>query len=194
MTISPLDNAIRKTLNNRRVFWMPQKLIGKADWSILKLSIENGKTDDVQSILSKAKNGVIDSIKNESDPRKKVHLEDAKNLLDGLRTQIDQRSSIVTLLFDMLDEFGPLRNNLPDMENFGKVIEGHNRPTVEQFFLYKMQKEQDRKRKYALYALIEIVIELYESHVNPLEIAFFVRKIDSLSQIMEVLKCQKSKS
>ena len=190
MTTSPLDHAIRKALNDRRIFWMPQKLIDRVVWSNLKLSIKSGKTDDVQSILSGAENAVCNLISSERDPRKKGHLKDAKKLLAGLKTKIGQQSPFVAYLLDMLDEFGPLLSNLPNMEDFGKVIEGYNHSTAEQFFLYKIQKEKNRRKKDALCTLIEIVKELYKSHVNPLEIAFFVRKIDSLPQIMEVLQCQ----
>lgn len=190
MTTSPLDHAIRKALNDRRIFWMPQKLIDRVVWSNLKLSIKSGKTDDVQSILSGAENAVCNLISRERDPRKKEHLKDAKKLLAGLKTKIGQQSPFVAYLLDMLDEFGPLLSNLPNMEDFGKVIEGYNHSTAEQFFLYKIQKEKNRRKKNALCALIEIVKELYESRANPIEIAFFVRKIDSLPQIMEVLQCQ----
>lgn len=190
MTVSPIDYAIRKALNDRRIFWMPQKLIDKTNWSNLKLSIKSGKTDDVQNILSKAENAVCNLINHERNLRKRRYLEDAKKLLAGFKTKIGQRSPFVTRMLDMLDEFGPLLSNLPNMEDFGKVIEGYNYSTAEQFFLYKIQKERNGRKKDALCALIEIVKELYESRANPIEIAFFVRKIDSLPQIMEVLQCQ----
>jgi len=76
------------------------------------------------------------------------------------------------------------------MEDFGKVVEGHGRPIAEQYFLYKIQKEKDQRRRTALAGLFEVVKGLYDQRVDPLEIAFFVRKIESLTQIVEVLKCQ----
>lgn len=145
MTVSPLDHAIRKALNDRRIFWMPQKLIDRADWSNLKLSIKKGKTDDVQSILSAAENAVCNLISSEGNPRKRGYLQDAKKLLTGLKTKIGQQSPFVTHVFDMLDEFGPLLSNLPNMEDFGKVIEGYNYSTAEHFFLYKIQKAKSKK-------------------------------------------------
>lgn len=190
MTVSPLDHAIRKALNDRRIFWMPQKLIDRADWSNLKLSIKKGKTDDVQSILSAAENAVCNLISSEGNPRKRGYLQDAKKLLTGLKTKIGQQSPFVTHVFDMLDEFGPLLSNLPNMEDFGKVIEGYNYSTAEHFFLYKIQKAKSKKQKDALSVLLGIVQQLYATRVDPLQIAFFVRKIHSLPQIMEVLQCQ----
>lgn len=190
MTVSPIDYAIRKALNDRRIFWIPQKLIDKTNWSNLKLSIKSGKTDDVQNILSKAENAVCNLINYERDLRKRRYLEDAKKLLAGFKTKIGQRSPFVMRMLDMLDEFGPLLSNLPNMEDFGKVIEGYNYSTAEHFFLYKIQKEKSKKQKDALSALLGIVQQLYATRVDPLQIAFFVRKINSLPQIMEVLQCQ----
>ena len=87
-----------------------------------------------------------------------------------------------------MDSFGPVRCNLPDTEDMGKVIEGYGRPTVEEFLSYKIQKEREQRRQQALVALFEEVRRLYDQHVEPLQIAFFVRKIDSLNQIVEVLR------
>jgi len=167
---------------------MPQELIGSNDWAELRKAFNQSDASTASSIVSTAKGRLAEKMKVERDPKKKSHLEDARQLLDGLENHIKRASPVVGNILTQLDCFGPLACNLSknELEDFGKVIEGHSRPMVEQFFLYKIQKDQ--RRQQALIALLEEVKRLYDQHVEPLEIAFFVRKIDSLTQIVEVLK------
>lgn len=193
MIANPLETAMRLVLNDRRIFWMPQEIINKSDWSEFRKALGKNDKARLASFLELAEKTINGHLTKEQDNRRKRNLEDAKALLINLKTHVDKGSPLVRNLVDHLDTFGPLRPNLPNMEDFGKVIEGHGRPTAEQFFLYKIQKEQAQHRRDALIALFEVVKELYEQHVNPLEIAFFVRKVDSLTQIVEVLKWSPSK-
>ena len=94
-------------------------------------------------------------------------------------------------MFLALDRYGLVKSNLPSssvLEDFGKVIENHNRSTVEQYFLYKIDKERNRFRRKALKKALEYLKELYAMKLDTLEIAFFIRKLDSLTQFMEVIK------
>ena len=52
---------------------------------------------------------------------------------------------LVRNLVQPLNNFGPLLSNLSknELDDYGRVIEGHNRTTVEQFFLYKIHKEKN---------------------------------------------------
>jgi hypothetical protein len=193
MTANPLEAAMRLVLNDRRVFWMPQEIISKSDWSEFREALERNDKDRLTSVLESAGKTITVRINEEQDNKRKENLEEAKALFTGLKTHVDEGSPLVRDLVDQLDTFGPLRSNLPNMEDFGKVIEGYGRSTAEQFFLYKIQKEKSPRRRDALIALFEVVKELYEQHVSPLEIAFFVRKVDSLTQIVEVLKWLPSK-
>lgn len=72
------------------------------------------------------------------------------------------------------------------MEDYGKVIENHNRSTVEQFFLYKIDKAKAYQKR-ALRKTLEYLKELHAMNLDTLEIAFFIRKLNSLTQFMEVL-------
>ncbi len=188
MTANPIEAAMRHVLNDRRIFWMPQELIDKVKWSEFREALRKGDMVSATSVLDSAEKAITSRISNERDATKRKHLEDAKALLLGLKNYTAKGSVLVRGLADQLDAFGPLRPNFPNLEDFGKVIEGHSRAIAEQFFLYKIQKEKDQRRCDALAALFEAVKELYDKHVNPLEIAFFVRKVESLTQIVEVLK------
>lgn len=187
MTDNPLDVAICKALNDRRIFWMPQVLIDKNHWAKFKEATEKGDKDTALQIVGEAKVKIQALISKESDSGKKNHLKDAQKLLAGLETNTCSNSSFVQNLVNQLDCFGPIKPNLPNMEDFGKVLEGYSRPTAEQFFLYKIQKEKYPRKKKALSAIFEVVKDLYEARIEPLKIAFFIRKIDSLTQIVEVL-------
>lgn len=188
MTANPIEDAIRIVLNDRRIFWMPKELIKESDFSAFKDALSKLDTGLALKLIGQSKEAIERDIKREPDRHKKRHLEDALRILNGLETRVKQDPSFVRSLLDQLKSFGPVRCNLPNMEDFGKIIEGHSRPTAEQFFRYKIQKEKDARRQKALMSLYEIVIKLYDQRVEPLEIAFFVRKINSLGLIVEVLK------
>ncbi len=188
MTANPLEEATRRVLNDRRIFWMPQELINKAEWVKIREAFSRSDSLVTLKVIAQAKDNLAKKISAEKDPKEKQHLEEARRLLNGLEDQVRKASPTVRQLLEQLESFGPLVCNLPNLEDFGKVIEGHGRPTAEQFFLYKIQKEKDQRRRQALTALFEVLRELYDRRVEPLEIAFFVRKIDSLTQLVEVLK------
>ncbi|MFQ5802020.1 MAG: hypothetical protein ACE5JQ_03875 [Candidatus Methylomirabilales bacterium] len=193
MTSNPIEAAMHRVLNDRRIFWMPQELIDRANWSEFREALWRDDKSRAAAVLESAEKMLTTRINNERDNTRRSHLEDAKALLIGLKTYVNEGSVLVRDLAQRLDTFGPLRPNLPNMEDFGKVIEGHSRPTAEQFFLYKIQKEKHNRRRDALAALFEVVKGLYGQRVDPLEIAFFVRKVESLTQIVEVLRWQASR-
>lgn len=188
MTANPLEEAMRRVLNDRRIFWMTQELIGKADWAKLRDALSGGDSDTALGVVASAKDSIAKRINAERDPRNRQHVESAQQLLSGLEAKLKQAPSSVTRVLELMDSFGPVRCNLPDTEDMGKVIEGYGRPTVEEFFTYKIQKEGEQRRRQALVALFEEVRRLYDQHVEPLQIAFFIRKIDSLNQLVEVLR------
>lgn len=186
MIANPLEEAIRRVINDRRIFWMPQELINKEEWARLKEAAYKSDINTCRQVLTVAKDALAAKLRVERDQKRKRELEADRALLERLEVHIQADSS--RRLLELLESFGPLRANLPNMEDFGKVIEGHSRPVAEQFFLYKIQKEKDQRRRQALMALFEEVKRLYDQHVEPLEIAFFVRKVDSLTQLVEVLQ------
>jgi hypothetical protein len=175
---------------------MPQELINKEKWSEFCEALRRNNKAMAFSVLDSAEEAITTRINNERDNTKKKHLEDARRVLSGLKTHVSNESPLVRSLVDQLDNFGPLLSNLSrnELDDYGRVIEGHNRTTVEQFFLYKIHKEKNDRDRQAHTSLFQVVQGLYDQHVDFLEIAFFVRKLDSLTQIVEVLKWQPSKS
>ena len=90
-------------------------------------------------------------------------------------------------MFDKLNSFGIIECKLPNMEDYGKVIENHSISTVEQYFLSKIDRASVYQKR-ALKKTLEYVKELYAMNLDILEIAFFVRKLNSLALFMEVIK------
>lgn len=188
MISNPIEEAIHSALNDRRIFWMPQELINKSNFSALKDALSKLDKSLVIKIIGQSKGDIEGKIERERDFSRKRYLDDALRLLNSLETRINQDPLFVLNLLNQFESFGPVICNLPNMEDSGKIIEGHSRSTAEQFLLYKIQKEKDGRRRQSLIALYEIIIKLYDKRVEPLEIAFFVRKINSLGIIVEVIK------
>ena len=105
----------------------------------------------------------------------------------SLKKAYDQKPYILEQMFDKLDSFGIIECKLPKMEDYGKVIENHNCSTVGHYFLSKID-EAGGYQKRALRKTLEYVMELYAMNLDILEIAYFIRKLDSLTQFMEAIK------
>lgn len=194
MTDNAVEAAIRQALNDRRIFSMPQEIMDRTTWSEFRLTLRREDKKEALALLERAEDAMRVRIKAEGDSKKRQSWEEAKQLVMGLRSYLTADSVFVRELADKLDSFGPLKSDLPNMEDFGKVIESHSRPVAEQFFLYRIQKEKDQRRGDGLRAVFEVVKVLYERRTDPLEIAFFVRKIQSLKETVEVLKWRRSRA
>lgn len=196
MTANPLEEAMRRVLNDQRIFSPPYDresrnhiplLFNKNEWAELRQSFIEKDTDRFRALVDQKITG-LDQNEIFASKWRKSKLREMRKLGFSLQNLFTDDPYVLGQLFNIFNDFGLLECNLPDMEDFGKVIEGHSRPTVEQFFLYKIKKEKNYVRRQALVALLEVIKELYDKRVEPLEIAFFVRKIDSLTLFVEVLK------
>lgn len=106
-----------------------------------------------------------------------------------MKKAYNQKPYILEQMFDKLDSFGLVECKLPNMEDYGKVIENHSISTVEQYFLSKIYSDSTSAyQKRALKKTLEYVKELYAMNIDLLEIAFFVRKLNSLALFIEVIK------
>jgi len=82
------------------------------------------------------------------------------------------------------------------MEIFGKVIERYDISIIEYYFVEKINKEisyknvQRRisKKGRALEKILEYVKELHAAGISSEEIAYFVRKLNSLENYWEVIE------
>lgn len=189
MTAKTLDEIMRRVLNDPDIFYISYTIFDEAEWKNIGEEFQKGNFAEVNAGIHK-KIDQLQSALNYERNRKK-ELEKAIKLTEALKSAINNKPYILKEMFSTLDRFGLVKSNLPSysvLNDFGKVIENHNRSIVEQYFLYKIDKEKKRFRRNALKRTLEYLKELYTMKFDTLEIAFFIRKLDSLNQFMEVIK------
>lgn len=180
--MSKIDEVFKKILNDRDIFWIKKEIFSEIEWNNLKTvkdQKEMVKKIDRKLMLLKEEK------KSKSNEKEKV-LNSCINLCENLKKIIEDKPNILNQLFENLKCFSLVHCNLPNMDDYGKVIERYNISIVEQFFLDKIKRENNQHRKKALQKVFEYVKELYNANVSPLEIAYFVRKLDSLTSLWEV--------
>lgn len=183
--MSKMDEIFKKVLNDRDIFWIKEEIFSESKWSALK---------EVSRHPEKYKRVVRQKIEElEDETNRTTHndrrndIEKSKQLCKNLLNALEQKQNILNQMFKYLDSYDLVKCNLPSMDDYGKVIERYGISTVEQFFLDKIKREKDKHKKKALAKVLEYVKELYNANISPVEIAYFVRKLDSLKIFWEVL-------
>jgi len=184
MTNKTLEDIIKRILNDPDVFYIRYTIFNSAEWDELSKEYQKGNLDNVTSKIGQKINSLETKFKSQRNDRR---LQNAIKLAEGLKNAIKNKPYILKQMFSTLEKFSLIKCNLPTMEDYGKIIENHNRSTVEQFFLYKIDRARGYQKR-ALRKTLEYLEELYAMNLNILEIAFFIRKLNSLTQFMEVIK------
>ncbi len=199
MTTKRLDDVMRRILNDTSIFSPPYDRNARAaipllfeteEWKQLKEAFEKRDKNSFNSIVDNQCQKLQQKEQNANQWRN-GKIKDTIELGKALKNAYDQKPYILEQMFFALHKFGVVKCNLPStstMEDFGKVIESNNRSIVEQFFLYKIDKENNRFKRKALKKTLEYLKELYAMNLDTLKIAFFIRKLNSLTQFMEVIK------
>lgn len=183
-----LEKITRRILNDPDIFYIDYTVFNENDWNEMKEKHKNGETEDVKNKIQRKINDLETEIAATRNNRGKEKIEKAKKLTESLKDALDNRPYIAKQIFSMLDKFGVVKCNLPRMEDYGKVIEIHSWEIAEQFFLYKIGKTGNNYEKKALIKVLEYIKEIRANKIDILEIAFFVRKLNDLTQFWEVLK------
>jgi len=183
---SKMDELFKRVLNDKDIFYMKRQIFNDREWNNLK-EIYHNPEDVTNRIHTK-----IENLKNEknnlsNDNKRKKELDECIKLCEGLLDTLRKTPNIAYQLFTLLQSFGLVGCNLPNMDDYGKVIERYGITTVEQFFLDKIRCESNRYKKRALKKVLEYIKELYNCNLSSEEIAYFVRKLDSLKTFWEVL-------
>lgn len=182
--MSKMDEVFRKVLNDKDIFWIKREIFTSGEWR--KLREKSHQPEECKSAIKKKLDSLKIEEENASDNRKKRDIGEAKQILNNLLKNLEQKPNIFNQFLKYLDFYGLVKCNLPSMDDYGKVIERYGISTVEQFFLDKMKRENDKHKKKALAKVLEYVKELYNANISPVEIAYFVRKLDSLTIFWEV--------
>lgn len=190
-----LDDVMKRVLNDPDIFESPfdrntrtsiPLLFQKENWKQLKADFERKDQIAFNALIDKQKQQLSNELTRAQGWRR-GQIEKLFSLSESLRKAFENKPNLLSQLFDLFDCFGLFDCKLPNMEDYGKVIENHTKPVVEEFFLYHICKAGwDEKR--ALKKTFEYVKELYNMNLDVLEIAFFVRKLNSLTQFVEVIK------
>jgi len=181
--MSKMDEIFKRVLNDKDIFWIKQEIFNETEWNELKKSKDN--YHDFTKIVDRKIKSLEDKMSNASDKNKNDFKESIK-LCNGIKSAIKEDPNILDQMLDILKSYGVVKSNLPNMDDYGKVIERYGISTVEQFFLDKIKRENNQHKKRALARVLEYAKELYNANLSPLEIAYFVRKLDSLKILWEV--------
>ncbi|NWF99161.1 MAG: hypothetical protein HXY52_09575 [Nitrospirae bacterium] len=188
--MSDMDKVFRRILNDEDIFWTQKEIFNKEEWLSLKEKFRNGNMDEFEKVIQEKIKDYDQKITQTNNNKEREKFQKAKTLCQSLIKAISNKPNLLNTLFEYLDSFGLVKSNLPSpsaIDDYGKVIERYEIGTVTQFFLDKIERESDKYKKKALKKLLEYVKELYQSNQSPLEIAYFVRKLDSLKTLWEVL-------
>ncbi len=186
-----LDDIMKRVLNDPDVFGLPfdknlsiniPLLFPRESWKHLKATFKKKDKTAFNSLID----GQLQNLGYEIS-RSPYWRRRQIEIGESLKKAFETKPNLLSQLFDLFDSFGIFDCKLPNMEDYGKVIENHTKPTVEQFFLYQIDKA-NRYQKRALKRIFEYVKELYNMNLDVLEIAFFVRKLNSLKEFVEVIK------
>lgn len=191
MTAKSLDEIMRRVLNDPDIFFISYTIFNEAEWKNIGEEFQKGNFAGMNAEIHKKINQLQSALNSERNRKKEETLEKAIKLTEALKSAINNKPYILKEIISTLNRFGLVKSNLPSssvLDDFGKVIENHNRSIVEQYFLYKIDKEKNRFKRNALKRTLEYLKELYTMKLDTLEIAFFIRKLDSLTQFMEVIK------
>jgi len=114
-------------------------------------------------------------------------INELKQQAEWLRSALNTKPHLLKKLFENLGWYGIVECKLPNMENYGKVIERYDISIVEQYFADKIKRASYSQSR-ALEKILGYIKELYDAGTSPEEIAYFVRKIDSLTKYWEVIE------
>jgi len=194
--MSKMDEVLKKALNNRHIFDSPYDKISQStipvlfdgdEWNIkLRSFFENNEKEKYNELIDSRIQNIKQTEKNASQWRKNK-IKELDYLADGLKDALDNKRNLLQQVFNNLSWFGLVECNLPEMDDFGKVVERYDIIIVEQYFIDKGNRTSPKKQRALLYVL-EYIKELYSYNVLTEEIAYFVRKLKSLKSYWEVLK------
>jgi len=204
--MSRMDEVFRRVLNDRDIFDTPPydtharkpipKLFEGDSWKELgKLFSEGRKDEFMEKIDSRIRE--IENQERRARGGRRDKINELKQRAEWLKSAFENKPHLLKQLFDNLEWYGLVKCYLPSsMDDYGKVIERHNISTVEHYFVDKIKGEVSykhgqrylSKRGKALEKVLEYIKELYDSGLHPVEIAFFVRKLNSLVTYWEVIE------
>jgi len=194
--MSKMDEVFRKVLNDRDIFdtlydTHARKLIPKLfegdSWKELGRLFNEGRKDEfIEKIDSRIRE--IENQERRARGWRRDKINELKQRAEWLKSAFDNKPNLLKNLFENLEWYGLVKCKLPrSMEDYGKVIERYDILIVEQYFVDKIKRASYPQNR-ALEKILEYVKELHTAGISPEEIAYLVRKIDSLAKYWEVIE------
>ena len=194
--MSKMDEVFRKVLNDKEIFDSPYdrytrtpipKLFEGASWKELGgLFNEGRKNEFIEKIDSRIRE--IENQEQRARGWRRDKINELKQRAEWLKLAFDNKPNLLKDLFENLEWYGLVECKLPRMEDYGKVIERYDISIVEQYFVDKIKRRASYPQNRALEKILEYVKELHTAGISPEEIAYLVRKIDSLAKYWEVIE------
>lgn len=193
--MSKIDEVFRKVLNDREIFDSPYdknarapipKLFERDSWKELGRLFNEGRKDEfIEKIDSRIRE--IENQERRASRWRRDRINELKQRAEWLKSAFDGKPHLLKDLFENLEWYGLVECKLPRMEDYGKVIERYDISIVEQYFVDKIKRASYPQNR-ALEKILEYVKELHTAGISPEEIAYLVRKIDSLTKYWEVIE------
>ena len=201
---SKMDKVFKKVLNDRDIFdslWDRKKkkpipkLFEEEEWGVLRNIFEDIVKNNKDNIKEKKKEFIeeVNKRKKEIEKLKGKNdwwddkIEKLEKRAEWLKYALDEKPNLLKNLFENLEWYGLAECKLPNMNDYGRVIERYDISTVEQYFIDKIYKAHNTRGK-ALEKVLEYVKELHSAGVPSEEIAYFVRKLESLTKYWEIIE------
>ncbi len=193
--MSKIDEVFRKVLNDKEIFDSPYdrntrapipKLFEGANWKKLGRLFSKGRKDE---FIEKIDSRIMEIENQERGARgwRRDRINELKQRAEWLKLAFDNKPHLLKQLFENLEWYGLVECKLPNMDQYGKVIERYDISIVEEYFADKIRRISYPQNR-ALEKILEYVKELYAVGTSPEEIAYFVRKINSLTKYWEVIE------
>ena len=192
---SKMDEIFEKVLNDRDIFdslydrdkkeYIP-KLFEGEDWKKLEELFDKKDENKFKEIIENRINQIKANEQNAKRWRKEK-IKELEERANWLINAYNNKPHLLKQLFKTLKWYGLVECKLPNMNDYGKVIERYDKSIVIEYFMNKIEKFSFPKN-HALSKVLNYVIELYDAEVPREKIAFFVRKLNSLTKYWEVIR------
>ncbi len=193
--MSKIDEVFRRVLNDKEIFDSPYdkntrapipKLFEGASWKELGRLFNEGRKDEfIEKIDSRIRE--IENQERRARGWRRDKINELKQRAEWLKSAFDNKPNLLKDLFENLEWYGLVECKLPRREDYGKVIERYDISIVEQYFVDKIKRASYPQNR-ALEKILEYVKELHTAGISSEEIAYLVRKIDSLAKYWEVIE------
>ncbi len=196
------DEIFKKVLNDTDIFDSPTngsikvpKLFEGDSWKELQdiyYSGDETRQKRFNALVNKRLSEVIkrfeENIKNDKTQKKEYenYKNDLKKCADWLKKSYTENANLLKLTFKNLEWYGVAECKLPTMNNYGRVVEKFPFETVKTYFSDKIESVSGDKRL-ALKKVLGYIEELYSAKVSVEQIAYFIRKMDSLIVFWEII-------